>query len=124
VYPSAGTLLSNVVHPEAALTNAKIYARTGIIIGFVDQVTLDAGGKAVELRAGVGNCLGMGTKMVAMMAGDFRFDTGRKTLITSLANAQTPGYCRRALVLRHASGVNRNGICDVSRMVGQTWVPL
>ncbi len=80
--------LSNVAHPEAALTDAKIYDQKGVIIGFVDKVILDAGGKAVELKVDVGNYPGMGTKMVAMMAGDFKFDTGHKTLITNLTNAQ------------------------------------
>lgn len=86
--PSASISLTNVAHPEAALTDAKIYDQKGVIIGFVDKVILDAGGKAVELRVDVGNYLGMGTKMVAMMAGDFKFDTGHKTLITNLTNAQ------------------------------------
>lgn len=86
--PSAGIALANVVHPEAALTNAKIYDQKGVIIGFVDKVILDSGGKAVELRVDVGNYLGMDTKMVAMMAGDFKFDTGQKTLVTNLTNAQ------------------------------------
>jgi hypothetical protein len=86
--PSAGIALANVAHPEAALTNAKIYDQKGVIIGFVDKVILDSGGKAVELRVDVGNYLGMDTKMVAMMVGDFKFDTGHKTLITNLTNAQ------------------------------------
>ena len=86
--PSASIPLSNVAHPEVSLTDAKIYDQKGVIIGFVDKVILDAGGKAVELRVDVGNYLGMGTKMVAMMAGDFKFDTGHKTLITNLTNAQ------------------------------------
>jgi hypothetical protein len=79
-------------HPKRPLPrvfpSAKIYDQKGVIIGFVDKVILDAGGKAVELRVDVGNYLGMGTKMVAMMAGDFKFDTGHKTLITNLTNAQ------------------------------------
>ena len=86
--PSEGIPLGNVANPKAALTNAKIYDQSGVIIGFVDKVILGDGGKAVELSVDVGNYRGMGTKMVAMRAGDFKFDTAHKTLVTSLTNAQ------------------------------------
>jgi hypothetical protein len=77
--------LSDVANPTAALANAKVQDQTGAAIG---EIILDRSGKPVELKIGVGNYLGLGTKLVSMRAGDFKFDKDHKTLLKSLTKNQ------------------------------------
>jgi hypothetical protein len=86
--PAAGVALRDVVNPKVTLANAKIQDQSGTSIGTVNDVLLDANGRPSEIKADVGGFLGIGSKVVAMKASDFKFDKDHKVLMTSLNKSQ------------------------------------
>jgi hypothetical protein len=83
-----GIALTGVKNPKTTLANAKIEDQAGVPVGVVQEVIVDAKGRPIELKVDVGSYLGMTYKLVSMKASVFKFDTGSKTLVTSLTKSQ------------------------------------
>ena len=86
--PMVGVPLNEVKNPKATLDNVMIHDQTGASGGTVNDVLIDGTGTPVELKVDVGNYLGMGTKVVALRASEFKFDQQHKLLVTALTKNQ------------------------------------
>jgi PRC-barrel domain protein len=86
--PMVGVPLNEVKNPKVTLDNIMIHDQTGASVGTVSDVLVDGTGTAVELQVDVGNYLGMGTKMIAIRASNFKYDQEHKRLVTGLTKNQ------------------------------------
>ena len=80
--------LDKVSNPEGRLANATVQDKNGAKVGTVRKVFVDAGRNPTALQVDVGGFLGIGTKLVAIKAGDLRYEQDRNMLTTTLRKPQ------------------------------------
>ena len=80
--------LDKVSNPEGRLANASVQDKNGVKVGTVRKVLVDAGRNPTALQVDVGGFLGMGAKVVAIRAGDLRYEQDRNVLTTTLRKPQ------------------------------------